>query len=201
MQQLGFVVVELRMVKKIIQIGDSVLLSRSKDVDITKGISRETKQTARDLIDTCMSDLQSSAGLSAVQIGILERIFVARKPNEQGGFDFDSIEWDVFINPTIEIIDSSVNTEWEGCLSVGKGGERLFAPVSRPNKVKVTYTDLDNNKKSVIASGYYAHILQHEMDHLNGVLFLKHVTNPENIWKEEALDKYINRFGHYPEVV
>jgi peptide deformylase len=187
------------MVKEIIQIGDKRLNEVSKPVDLND--RDENARLVRDLIDTANFYVKEAAGLSAVQIGVLKRIFVVRE------YDVDSkrnlnknIEWTVMINPEMEIVDTDLNVEWEGCLSVGKGKSKLFAPVVRPQKIRVTYFNLEGVEKEIIATDFFSNLIQHELDHLNGILFLSYVENPKNIWRESDLDKYIRQNQMFPEI-
>jgi peptide deformylase len=187
------------MVKEIVQIGDKRLSDVSDPVDLS---DRENNvRLAANLIDTANFYVKEAAGLSAVQIGILKRMFVVRE------YDFDNnrkstknVEWKVMINPEIKIIDDDLNIEWEGCLSVGKGKAKLFAPVVRPEKIRVTYFDLEGERHEIIATEFFSNLIQHELDHLNGILFLSYVKNPKNIWKESDLDKYIRQNQKFPEI-
>ena len=104
------------------------------------------------------------------------------------------------INPEIVKEGQTRSIFWEGCLSVGIGDDSLFGPVDRPNEIMVRYQDRNGNTKNLNVSGFFAHEIQHEKDHLNGIIFLKYVTNPQNIWKRGKLDKYFDEFGDYPDV-
>lgn len=186
------------MVRDIIQIGDPILLEVSKKVTKKDLLSRETQVLIDDMLDTCNAEKEGSAGLSAVQIGVLKRIYIARRMDLQDGDDDRNPIWEVMVNPVVEVLDDTGSRMWEGCLSIGKGDERLFAPVSRPKKIRVTYWDREGKEKSFEASEYMSHVVQHEQDHLDGKLFLNYVKNPKNIWKSIDLDKYINTYGEYP---
>lgn len=182
------------MVKEILQLGDKRLTTPSKEVDISKISSPEIQKIITNLLDTCHAHDSDTAGLSAVQIGTLKRIYVARR------IDLAEERWDVMINPQVKVLDSTPVMMWEGCMSIGVGDKRLFGPVYRPNKVEVTYFDSKGNKQTLVAEGYMAHIVQHEQDHLNGKLFLQYVSDPGNIWQSKELDEYVETYGHYPEV-
>lgn len=185
------------MVKEIIQLGNPLLTQVSKPVKIDDIPSRETQELIRDLLDTLNSDPESSAGLSAVQIGVLKRVYIIRRIDiEAEGKPL----WQEIINPELSVASKHKKVDWEGCLSIGTGDKRLFAPVARYNKVKLKYYDKNGNKHQLQASGYLAHIIQHEQDHLDGKLFLRYVENPENIWLGGELEKYIAKHGDYPQI-
>lgn len=184
------------MVKHIIQIGDEILLKRSVSIDKSEIASSEVQSLIDDLFDTCEYYEEEAAGLSAVQIGTLKRVFLVRRVDIDR--ELEQPIWEEMINPEIENIDSSLSTEWEGCMSINRKGEKLFGPVKRPRKIKVTYTDREGNQKSLEADGFFSHLIQHELDHLNGTLFLKYVENPENIWREKELDRYLREHNSFP---
>lgn len=98
----------------------------------------------------------AGVGLSAIQIGIPLRLIVA---------DVGAGK-EVYINPKIERIGGTKKLMTEGCLSF----PGIYEQVSRSTKITVSYTDLDGNKKTVNASGLRAHMLQHEIEHLDGIL-------------------------------
>lgn len=127
-----------------------------------------------DMIDTMHS--ASGIGLAAPQIGRSERIFVVDiSPLKEDFEEEGEIMPDqpmVFINP--EIIDASVEeSEYdEGCLSIPDIHEEVF----RPDVVVVKYLDRDFSERTFECDGMLARVIQHEHDHLDGVLFLDHIT-------------------------
>ena len=130
-------------------------------------IDDKTKQLAIDLIDTC--NVMFGAGLAAPQIGVLKRMIVI-KPS---GFDAQNLdpaeyneEYTVMINPQIE--KSGKEIEWvEACLSLpGTSGK-----VKRSESVNITYMNLKGETKKYIANWPYAGGLQHEIDHLDGIVY------------------------------
>lgn len=191
--------------KKIIQLGDPLLEKKSKPVkDIN---SPKVKKLAQDLIQVCKAKEENSGGLSAPQIGESLRIFVARRIDieeeyhKKGKEIFSELQdslWEVFINPVITKKGKKRSIEWEGCLSIDNG--ELFGPVERPSLIKIDYKDIDGNAKSIAATDYFSHIVQHEFDHLEGVLFVKYVSNPENLWKSKDLDKFMKEHGEFPPI-
>lgn len=167
--------------QKILQFGNPILQHLSLEVsDIN---SSEVKEVV-DKLFTALSDSGDlAAGISAPQIGILKRIAICRRMDiEKEGEKI----WEIMINPKIIKESPEKSTNWEGCLSINYGN--LFGKVTRPKKVEVEYFNLDGKKKQLSAKDYFAHIVQHEIDHLNGVLFLKYVPNPEDLYTGEELD-------------
>ncbi len=144
----------------------------------------EVDDNIRKLLDDMLETMHHSngVGLAAVQIGVHKRVFIAEVPAD---FILDEYDEDdrykeynavggpyFFINPVItEYSDDEVNFR-EGCLSVPKqGGE-----VVRPRRIVVESLDYYGNKQTVKARGWLARCLQHEIDHLDGKLFIEHLS-------------------------
>lgn len=199
------------MIQDVVQIGDKVLEQVCDPVKDPS--SAKTKQIITDLIDTCIHLSHRSAGLSAPQIGIPLRICVCRRT------DLEEVEetknpkkpaiisneklWEVMINPVITSKSSKQSYYWEGCLSIGRTEkDTIFGPVPRPDKIEIEYTNREGDSVKTVAEGFYAHVVQHEEDHLNGILFVYKVPHPDqNLWKAPALDKYIQSNNSYPPII
>lgn len=138
------------------------------------------------LIDNMIETMRSAngVGLAAPQIGEDRQLAIIEslpKIDEEGEVIPDSRDLFVIVNP--EIVWTSNNTEdgIEGCLSIpGYLGE-----VERPEAIRVRAQDRNGKKVKIKLSGWTARIFQHEIDHLNGVLFIDKLTAPENLWTEE----------------
>lgn len=191
------------MIKEILQFGDPTLTSPTSPIkDIN---SKETRQLIRDLLDTCKKNADISAGLAAPQIGVSKSICVCRRVDleaeaQEQGIDDESL-WEVLINPRIIKKSHTTSTEWEACLSIGSGNDNIWAPVIRSKKVTVEFTTPEGKTKTLTAENYFSHIVQHELDHLKGILFISYITNPQNLWRLEDLNKYINKHDSYPDMV
>jgi len=189
------------MIKPILQIGDPILSLETKKVADFK--SPELKQLVADLIDTADSKRAITAGLAAPQIGSQMSVCICRRVDLEKDTTAQLSKealWEVVINPEIVKQSKSTSIFWEACMSVGVGKNALFGPVERPNTVTVKYQDRDGKLRSISARGFFAHELQHEIDHLSGILFLKYISNPKNIWKRDAIDKYYDEFETYPPI-
>ncbi|MCA9380723.1 peptide deformylase [Candidatus Dojkabacteria bacterium] len=180
--------------KKIIQIGDERLLQASESVEESSIQSEEIQNLIKDITDTIKANKDSAAGLSAVQIGILKRIFVVKDNDDTKTF------YRAFINP--EVIEQSRETtiEWEGCMSINSNNKRLYGPVERSKVVTIKYLDENGIQREITEKNFRSHLLLHELDHLNGKLFLQYVDNPENIWNEDELDTYLDKYQRFPEI-
>ena len=144
---------------KIAKMGHPLLLQKAKEVrDPT---SPEIKKLVNDMFDT-LNDLGGSGvGLAAPQVHISLQIVIFEAANE------NEASLITLINPKIEILTKETSIDWEGCLSV----PGLRGKVSRPNKIKYTGLDMEGNKIETIAEGFNARVVQHECDHLFGVLY------------------------------
>ncbi len=151
------------MIHEIRLYGDPVL--RKKAVAVTE-FDEELRELAADMLET-MADA-NGAGLAAPQIGILKRIYVVNEygePDEEG--DMEKIGEHILVNPEIVRRDGTQYT-LEGCLSIP--GLR-FDGIERAETVTVRYHDLDGQPQELTGSGYLAQALQHEQDHLDGILY------------------------------
>jgi peptide deformylase len=142
--------------------GDTILRKKSKEI---KNIDASIKDLARDMIESVKTF--RGIGLAANQVGVDKRIFVVDRSN------LDLTEKPLIaINPQIVEI-SGKQTEEEGCLSI----PGTFDYVARPLKVTIKAHDLDGKELLVEGRGLLARVLVHEIDHLNGVLFIDHLSS------------------------
>lgn len=181
---------------KIIQIGDPVLEQEAKLVNDIKDV--KIQSLIDNMLDTCNVDLDKTAGLSAPQVGESLAISICRR------FDIsdDSTEWEVMINPKIVAKSSEKSTMWEGCLSIGVGEKTLYGPVTRAKRVTVEYYDREGEKRKLDGEDFFSHVIQHEVDHVNGILFIKYVPNPDqNLWLSKDIDSYLDKYDQFPPVV
>ena len=139
-------------IRNVVQVGDDVL--RKKCFEVT-AFDEKLATLLDDMKETVRKE--EGAGLAAPQVGILRRAVVVDV--EEGFFEF--------VNPRI-VSQKGEQTGWEGCLSVrGKRGV-----VSRPMKVKIAYQDRYGNPQTLQAKGFFARAICHELDHLDGVLYI-----------------------------
>ncbi|MDB9761803.1 peptide deformylase [Alphaproteobacteria bacterium] len=144
---------------KIAKMGHPLLLQKAKEV--SDPTSPEIKKLVNDMFDT-LNDLGGSGvGLAAPQVHVSLQIVIFEAANE------NESSLITLINPKIEILTEETSIDWEGCLSV----PGLRGKVSRPNKIKYTGLDIEGNKIETIAEGFDARVVQHECDHLFGVLY------------------------------
>ena len=143
--------------------GDPVLTSRARPLE---KITEETRQLVVDMFETM--DAAHGAGLAGNQVGVLERVLVVDVPGPgEGAPRFR----EALINPEI-LATSGEQTDEEGCLSF----PRLYFDVKRPLRVKVRALFLDGTVRELEAEGYLARALLHEVDHLDGVLYIDRIS-------------------------
>jgi peptide deformylase len=126
---------------------------------------KELRALVQDMFET-MYDAPG-VGLAAVQIGVQKRVIVADPT--RGEEEKKPI---AMINPELVWVSDEQATVEEGCLSIPE----ITEEVERPEKVRVRYLDLDGEAREVEAGGLLARVLQHEIDHINGVLFIDHLS-------------------------
>ncbi len=171
-------------VTPIVKVPSKVLTSKCEKVK--KG-DPQLKQLVEDLVDT-LDNAQNpqGAGLAAPQIGVLKRVLIARNFYEDpGNPNLTKFENVVFINPKIVSHSKETDVDWEGCLSIPD----TYGKVQRYSQVKVRTEDLDGQEFTVKASGFFARTIQHEIDHLDGILFTTKLIG--NKVTEEQLDNII----------
>lgn len=149
-------------IKPLIILPDPLLRQQSKPVE---QVDAEINSLADDMLDT-MYDAPG-IGLAAIQIGVARRMLVIDVSRED-----EERKPVVFINPEILTVSDDVSTYEEGCLSIPD----YYAEVERPAALTVAYIDRDGKKQTIEADGLLATCLQHEIDHLNGVLFIDHIS-------------------------
>ncbi|OCW57276.1 peptide deformylase [Hoeflea olei] len=149
-------------IKPIIYLPDPVLRQKSQPVE---RVDQELSGFIDDMLET-MYDAPG-IGLAAIQVGVPRQLLVI----DVSGKD-EPRNPQVFINPELVATSDTINVYEEGCLSIPD----YFADVERPEKVTVRHLDRDGKEQVTEADGLLATCLQHEMDHLNGVLFIDHIS-------------------------
>ena len=139
-------------IRNVVQVGDDVLRKKCFEVTV---FDEKLATLLDDMKETVRKE--EGAGLAAPQVGILRRAVV---------IDVDEGFYEL-VNPVI-VESKGEQTGWEGCLSVrGKRGV-----VTRPQTVKVEYFDRTGKKKNLTARGFFARAVCHELDHLDGILYI-----------------------------
>jgi peptide deformylase len=170
----------------IVTVGDPVLRERASDLSLDELASDEVQAFVDDLIDTMRA--ASGAGLAANQVGSLRRIAVVEVP--EGGnprYPYKPpIPLTVMVNPSLEPVGTEVFEVNEGCLSVPD----LRGTLERFVSVRVRYLDRFGAPVDEVRRGLTAGTFQHEVDHLDGVLFLDRVRDPRTFTTWDQFDRY-----------
>ncbi len=149
-------------IKTILTEPNKILRQISKPVE---KVGKEEQTLMNDMLDTMYN--AKGIGLAAIQIGIPKRIIVldiSKEENDKAPM--------FFVNPIIKNKNIELSTYEEGCLSV----PNQFAEIDRPSECKVEYLDYNGEKKFLEAKGLLATCIQHEMDHLEGILFIDYLS-------------------------
>ncbi len=149
-------------VKTILTEPNDILRKVSQPVD---KVGKDEKILMDDMLETMYA--ANGIGLAAIQIGVPKRIIVMDLGREDGKKDPR-----YFVNPVIKNKDQARSTYEEGCLSV----PNQFAEIDRPSKCEVQFLDYNGEKKILKAEGLLATCIQHEMDHLEGILFIDYLS-------------------------
>jgi peptide deformylase len=167
-------------IRNVLRMGDPRLLERSREIE--RFGTAELDALIRDMRDT-MSAL-NGAGLAAPQIGVLQRVVifgVGRNPRYP---EAEEVPETVLINPDLEPLDAAqMEEDWEGCLSVP--GMRGLVPRYR----HLRYRGLDERGRVIerTVTGFHARVVQHEVDHLDGVLYPTRIRDLRNFGFTEEL--------------
>ena len=149
-------------IKPLIILPDPILRQLSKPAE---RVDAPLRKLAADMLDT-MYDAPG-IGLAAIQVGEPVRMLVIDLAKED-----EPKAPQIFINPEIVASDAARSIYEEGCLSIPD----YYAEVERPAAVTVKFLDVDGKPQEILAEGLLATCLQHEIDHLNGVLFIDHIS-------------------------
>ena len=148
-------------IRKILKFPDQDLRIKAKPVE---SFDDELETLTDDMFDTMHS--VNGIGLAATQIGVAKQVAVIDISPEKN-------EPLIIVNPEIQILDPSKTEDYdEGCLSV----PGFFEKISRPSDIKLTYQDLNGKKQEIKPEGLLTKVVQHELDHLNGRLFVDHIS-------------------------
>jgi peptide deformylase len=176
---------------KVARMGHPVLRARARSVDPAEIASPRIQS----LIDSMFETMQEyqGVGLAAPQVHESLRLFVAGFPPRRGegakeADDEDRVPLMVLINPEIKVSGSATADDWEGCLSIPDVRGR----VTRALEIDVRAYDRRGRRIDMHAKGFTARVIQHETDHLNGVLFLDRMKSFETLTFLEEYSRYWN---------
>lgn len=174
----------------IIALPNPHLRERSKKVGF---ITPEIKKLVEDM-QAATIDWEDSrehevgVALAAVQVDALVRVVVVRNNFD----DKNDHTFTVFINPIITKYEGEIEEDYEGCLSVPD----IYGKVPRSTKVRVRAMDLDGKEFRVSAEGFLARVLQHEIDHTNGIVFIDHIKDQPSAFYELRSDGKLEKLDY-----
>ena len=171
-------------VLKIREVGDPILNKISDEVDI-ENINEEILEIIEDLKTTL--EFGTGLGIAAPQIGINKRIIVvgAKKENIKYN-DAGEVPITAMINPTWREISKETDIQYEGCMSVPS----IRGKVERYKDIELTYYNENGEQIMKQIHGFFARLVQHECEHLDGIVFLDKVKGPNGFATKENIDKY-----------
>jgi peptide deformylase len=174
---------------KVARMGHPVLRAKAKPIDPAAIKSAEIQQLVDDMFET-MREYQG-VGLAAPPIHVGLRLFVAGFPPSRHGDDEDEepqerVPLMALINPEITPIGTLVEDDWEGCLSIPD----IRGKVPRAREIQVRAYDRSGKRIEIRAKGFTARVIQHETDHLDGVLFFDRMKSFETL-------TFLDEFGRY----
>lgn len=161
------------MIKKLVTIPNAALRIKSSKIGY---VDDAIRNLAEDMIETTLDwdhDSEFGAALAAVQIGQPIQLTVVRDKFESR----NDKKFSTYINPKIIKKSQQTVTDLEGCLSV----PGIYGRVKRALKIKVRAQDLDGNEIRLNLEGFPARVLQHEIDHMNGIIFLDHIKSNKDL--------------------
>lgn len=166
-------------VRAVLRMGDPLLLQKAAPVETFD--TPELHALIQDMHDT-MTHMEG-AGIAAPQIGVSLRVVIFGVDSNPRYPDAEQVPYTVLINPVLNPVGEAVEDGWEGCLSVP--GMRGIVPRYQ----RLHYTGFDQYGKPIdrLVSGFHARVVQHETDHLDGILYPMRITNLANFGYTDVL--------------
>lgn len=170
------------MKKRIVKLGDEILNTKAK---LVKNVNDAKIATViQDLKDTFAESNEYTVGISAPQIGYNHAISLCKDTSVDKTY--------ILINPKVVWKSNETIVNVEGCKSVGKGEDgagTILGKVERARGVEIEYLDEEGKAQKLKASGFFAAVIQHEIDHLEGRLFIHYIDDPMKLVKREDMKK------------
>jgi len=166
-------------IRQVLKMGDPLLLKVAEPVNDFE--SHTLKNLIEDMQDTMYS--LNGAGLAAPQIGVSLRVVIFGVKKTSRYPDAEEVPYTVLINPKLTFLDEDMDDGWEGCLSVP--GMRGLVP--RFKKLRYQGYDLNHNLIDRTVSDFHARVVQHECDHLDGILYPMRIKDLSNFGFSEIL--------------
>ena len=174
---------------KVAHMGHPILRAKARPLEAAEIRSSEVQQLIDDMFDT-MAEYRG-VGLAAPQVHESVRLFVAGFPDDEDEGDEDEQEVPrmALINPEITVVGRELTDDWEGCLSIPD----IRGRVPRARQIAVRAYDRNGKRFEIKASGFTARVIQHETDHLDGLLFFDRMKSLESLTFLEEFGRYWSR--------
>lgn len=143
--------------------------------------TRELRELVQDMDDTMRA--LNGAGIAAPQVGVLQRVVIFEVTHNPRYPQAEPVPYTVLVNPVLEPLGNDTEEGWEGCLSVP--GLRGLVP--RWQRLRYRGFDLDGRPIDRTVTGFHARVVQHEVDHLDGILYPMRITDLRNLGFEDVL--------------
>jgi peptide deformylase len=173
---------------EVIRLGHPVLRTIAEPVPEEYFSSGRLEALGRDLIHTMLAS--EGVGLAAPQVAEPLRLFAFWVPAH--GEEEVEVEPTVLVNPEIRAVGDDLEEGWEGCLSI----PRLRGLVPRHRRLKVKARNVDGEAVSFTADGFCARVIQHEYDHLDGIVFLDRMTSTQSLAFDQEWERYVLSTEH-----
>lgn len=164
---------------------DSVILRMKSEKLIADSTNRKLKKLVDLMYHTCVDSANPGVGIAAPQVGIKKQIIWVQR------FDKVNNPFEVYFNTEIINYSSIKKGGWEGCLSVP--GYRGI--VNRSDTIVLKYDTFEKKNNIDTITGFSAIIFQHEIDHLEGILYIDRIWDKSNLYTEEEYENYIKSFN------
>ena len=164
---------------KIAKLGHPVLVKKTSEINNLDNI--DLKKIVYDMSETMLD--ANGIGLAAPQVHLTHRMFIYRNPDIEDG---DQINISVLINPIIKKLSDETEDDWEACLSI----PGMSGLVRRFKRIKYSAMDLNGNRVAGEVEGIQARVIQHEFDHLNGVLYTSRLAHKSAFGFSEEIEKF-----------
>jgi peptide deformylase len=166
-------------IREVLRMGHPVLREKAKPVE--KFGTPELRALLEDMKETMAA--KNGAGLAAPQIGVGQRVVIFGVDKNPRYPDAEEVPFTVLVNPKLVMLTREVEEDWEGCLSVP--GMRGVVP--RYTKLRYSGFDIEGNPIERVAEGFHARVVQHECDHLEGILYPQRMTDLSKFGFNEEL--------------
>jgi len=166
-------------VREVLRMGHPVLRERAKPIE--KFGTPELRALLEDMRETMAA--RNGAGLAAPQIGVPQRLVIFGVEKNPRYPDAEEVPFTVLANPKLVMLTREIEEDWEGCLSVP--GMRGVVP--RYTKLRYAGFDIEGNPIERVAEGFHARVVQHECDHLDGILYPMRMTDMSRFGFNEEL--------------